>query len=144
MDAREKIAALIRDRSIASVLRRRSPDTEEVRALQTMLYELGFENELNWQKYGADGDYGGSTARAVRAFAERNGLPGNGESVTPAIAAKLIERCDMLDDLRHIHNALIQDKVGQLYFRNSPHSTAVAALQTLLNELGFGTELNWA
>jgi len=144
MTARETIAALTQDRRIASVLRRRSTDAEEVRALQTILYELGFEDELNWQKYGADGDYGGSTARAVRAFAERNGLTGNGETVTPEIAVKLIERWDMLDDLRHIRNALIQDKAGQLYFRNSPHATAVAALQTLLNALGFGTELNWA
>ncbi|MEJ2164990.1 MAG: peptidoglycan-binding protein, partial [Desulfobacterales bacterium] len=144
MAARETIAALIQDQSVASVLRRRSPYVEEVRALQTILYELGFGNELNWQKYGADGDYGAGTSRAVKAFADRNGLPGDGQTVTPAIAAKLIDRYDMLDDLRHIQNAVVQDKVEQLYFRGSAHSTAVVALQTLLNELGFGPELNWA
>jgi len=144
MADRETIEELIQNQSVASVLRRRSTYTEEVRALQIILYELGFENELNWQKYGADGDYGGGTSRAVKAFAERNGLSGNGETVTPAIAEKLIERYDLLDDLRHIQNALVQDKAEQLYFRNSPHSTAVAALQTLLNVLGFGAELNWA
>ena len=144
MADRETIEELIQNQSVASVLRRRSTYTEEVLALQTILYELGFENELNWQKYGADGDYGGGTSRAVKAFAERNGLSGNGETVTPAIAEKLIERYDLLDDLRHIQNALVQDKAEQLYFRNSPHSTAVAALQTLLNVLGFGAELNWA
>lgn len=144
MTPRETIEKLIRDQKVASVLRRRSGHTEEVRALQTILYELGFEDELNWQKYGADGDYGGGTAGAVKAFAGRNSLPSDGDTVTLQIAAKLIERYDILDDLRHIHNAQVQDKVEQLYFRGSSHSTAVTALQTLLNELGFGGELNWA
>jgi len=144
MSPRDTIKKLIEDKTVASVLKRGSDDTQAVQALQSLLFELGFEDELNWQKYGADGDYGGGTTRAVRDFAERNGLSGNGETVTPAIAKKVIERCDILDDLRHVHNALVQDKVEQLYFRNSPHSTAVTALQTLLNELGFGEELNWA
>jgi peptidoglycan hydrolase-like protein with peptidoglycan-binding domain len=143
MPSLETIKELVRDQKVASVLRRGSDHREEVRALQTVLYELGFADELNWQKYGADGDYGGGTTRAVEAFARRNGLSGDGRTITPAIAAKLIDRYDILDDLRHIYNAVVQDKVEQLYFRRSPHSTAVAALQTLLNELGFGAELNW-
>ena len=112
--------------------------------MQSLLFKLGFGDELNWQKYGADGDYRGGTTRAVRAFAERNGLSGNGEIVTPAIAEELIKRYDLLDDLRHINDAAVQDKTELLYFRNSPHSAAVTALQTLLNALGFGEELNWA
>jgi peptidoglycan hydrolase-like protein with peptidoglycan-binding domain len=139
----ETIKELVRDQKVASVLRRGSDHREAIRALQTVLYELGFADELNWQKYGADGDYGGGTTRAVKAFAERNGLSGDGETITPAMADKLMDRYDILDDLRHIYNAVTQDKVEQLYFRRSPHNTAVAALQTLLNELGFGAELNW-
>jgi peptidoglycan hydrolase-like protein with peptidoglycan-binding domain len=144
MSHRETILNLIKDNTVSATLRRRSGSRDEIRALQSILYDLGFEDELNWQKYGADGDYGGGTTRAVKAFAERNGLPGDGGTLTPAIAAKLIGRYDILDDLRHIHNAVAQGKVEQLYFRGSPHSTAVVALQTLLNELGFGEELNWA
>lgn len=143
MTPRETIKELVRDKKAASVLRRGSSRREAVRALQTVLYELGFADELNWRKYGADGDYGGGTTRAVKAFAERNGLSGDGEMITAAIAEKLIDRFDLLDDLRHIYNAVVQHKVEQLYFRRSPHNTAVAALQTLLNELGFGAELNW-
>jgi len=143
MAARETIEELLRQQKVASVLKRRSGDTEKVRALQNMLHELGFDGELNWQKYGADGDYGGGTTRAVKAFAERNGLPGNGETVTPAIAEALIKRYNLLDDLRHINDAAVQNKTELLYFRNSPHSAAVTALQTLLNALGFGEELNW-
>lgn len=143
MSHRETIQELIDSRTVESVLRRRSPTKQAIQALQTVLYELGFEDELNWQRYGADGDYGGGTTRAVRAFAERNGLPGDGETLTQPIAEKLIARHDILDDLRHLNNAVVQDKVEQLYYWRSPHSTAVTALQTLLNELGFGAELNW-
>jgi peptidoglycan hydrolase-like protein with peptidoglycan-binding domain len=141
---RETIIKLIRDKTVASTLKRRSRNKDAVRALQTILYELGFANELNWQKYGADGDYGGSTSRAVREFVQRNNQRGDGETVTPAIARKLIARYDILDDLRHLYNAAEEGNVEQLYYRGSPHSTAVVALQTLLDELGFGTELNWA
>jgi len=143
MADRETIQQLIEAQTVESSLKRRSGSREAVRALQTTLCELGFEDELNWQQYGADGDYGGSTTKAVRAFAERNGLPGDGEKVTQAIAEKLIARYDILDDLRHLKNAVEENKVEQLFYRNSPHTTAVAALQTVLNDLGFGEELNW-
>jgi len=56
---------LIKDGTVRSHLKRRSGNKDAVGALQTILYELGFGNELNWQKYGADGDYGGGTTRAV-------------------------------------------------------------------------------
>ena len=95
MPPHETIKKLIREQKTASVLRRRSGHIEAIRALQAILYELGFGNELNWQKYGADGDYGGGTSRAVREFAQRNNQRGDGETVTPAIARKLIARYDI-------------------------------------------------
>jgi peptidoglycan hydrolase-like protein with peptidoglycan-binding domain len=140
----DTIKKLISDKTVASVLKRRSRHTDAVRALQSLLFELGFGHELNWQKYGADGDYGGSTRRAVREFARRNNHRGDGETVTAAIAKKIVARHDILDDLRHIHNAAAEGSTDRFYYRGSPHATAVVAMQTLLNELGFGAELNWA
>ncbi len=140
---RETIKQLIREKKVGNALRRRSSNRDAVRALQTVLYELGFGEALNWHKYGADGDYGSSTSWAVREFAQRNNQRGTGETVTPAIAKRLVDRHDILDDLRHLHNAAEEGNVEQWYYRGSPHSTAVVVLQTLLNELGFGTEMNW-
>lgn len=117
---------------------------EKVKALQDLLHDLGFGRELNWETYGADGDYGGSTTQAVKAFATQNGLVSDGEAVTEDIANKLLERYDILDDLRHVHDAVQRHKVEEFYFRGSPHQVAVVALQTLLNDLGFGEELKWA
>ena len=140
---RQTIQKLISRHTVQDVLRRKSRFKAEVRALQTMLHELGFDNQLNWQKYGADGDYGTGTARAVRAFAQHNNQRGDGETVSPAIAKKLIARFDILDDLRHLNNAIEEATVEQFYYRRSPHTAAVVILQTLLNQLGYGEELNW-
>ena len=137
------IQKLIDNKIVESVLRRKTTNKDAVRALQNILHELGFNEELNWKKYGADGDYGSGTTKAVKAFAEKNQLPGNGETVTMAIAKKLLARFEILDELQHLHNAVKENKIEKLYYRNSPHSVAVSALQTLLNEIGFGNELNW-
>ncbi|TAE52448.1 MAG: hypothetical protein EAZ89_08440, partial [Bacteroidetes bacterium] len=63
-----------------------------IRALQILLYSLGYGTELNWDKYRADGDYGGSTTAAVLAFLKKNGLPGDGTTVSPALMAKMKEQ----------------------------------------------------
>ncbi len=69
--------------TVESVLKRGSSAKDAVRALQNMLHEFGFDAELNWEKYGADGDCGGGTTKGVKTFAERNGLSSDGETVTP-------------------------------------------------------------
>ena len=143
MSYQSTIEKLIKDKIVGSVLKRKSKVKNAVRALQNILHELGFDEELKWKKYGADGDYGGDTTKAVKAFAERNKLPGNGENVTLAIAKKLLARYEILDDLQHLYNGVKENKIEKLFYRNSPHSVAVSALQSLLNELGFGKELNW-
>jgi len=141
---RNVIQDLLEEKTVASVLRRRSHSTEEIKALQNLLLDLGFGRELNWETFGADGEYGGSTTQAVKSFATQNGLTGDGEVVTEDIAKTLRDRYDILDDLRHLYDAVQRHKVEELYVRGSSHHVAVVALQTLLNELGFGELLKWA
>jgi len=140
---RKTIQELIDSREIESVLRRGSRDKNAVRALQNVLHELGFDLELEWEKYGADGIYGGGTTKAVRAFAGKNGIDGDGERITPEIAAGLIGLYDLLDELQLVRSSIEAGRIEELFYRNSPHSAAIVALQTLLNELGFGRELKW-
>jgi len=144
MKSRNIIERLVTQESISSVLKRNSTDKESVKALQFLLHDLGFGRELNWERYGADGDYGGGTTQAVKAFSSKNDLDGNGEVITPDIAKKLLDRYDILDDLRHVYDAVQRHKVEEFYFRGSSHQIAVVVLQTLLNELGFGEQLKWA
>lgn len=144
MQSHQVIQDLIKKQVISSVLKRRSTSTEEIKALQNVLHDLGFGRELNWGKYGADGDYGGGTTQAVKAFAAKNDLGGDGEVITIDIAKKLLGRHAILDDLRHVYDAVQRHKVEDFYVRGSSHRVAVVALQTLLNELGFGEQLRWA
>ena len=62
-----------------------------IAVLQEILHELGYDEELNWAKYGADGDYGGSTRAAVKAFGDANGIATDGTSVTLEMAKKSLD-----------------------------------------------------
>jgi len=124
-------------------LKQGSSDVSAIKESQTLLHELGFDDELNWKTYGADGDYGKSTAAAVKAFAEKNGIETDGRRMSPEIANALLARFDILDEMRHLKNGIKNKKLGDFYRRGSSSATAVAAIQTLLNELGFSEALNW-
>lgn len=143
MSHREIIGKLIRDHTVEKVLTRGSRDGEDIRALQSILYELGFDSELNWNKYGADGDYGGSTTAAVAAFAAKNALAGDGRTVTAEMAETLLARYDILDELRCLNNIIGRSEVEKRIYFGSRDRVAVGSVQTLLNELGFAEQLNW-
>ena len=114
-----------------------------IQELQSTLYALGFGQDLQWKKYGADGDYGPATATAVRHFCERNGLKSTGRAVTPSIARKLVQRYNALDELQQLDADCKARRIETTYYQGSVDTVAVCALQTLLNELGLGEELQW-
>jgi hypothetical protein len=74
------------------ILKRKSREKEAVKALQHSLYKLGYGKELNWERFGADGDYGMSTAAAVRAFADKEGIQTDGDSIPPALLQRILEK----------------------------------------------------
>jgi hypothetical protein len=63
-----------------------------VAALQTLLNEMGFGAELNWPKYGADGNYGGGTTKALKAFARQEAIRSDGRTLTTELARRIIDR----------------------------------------------------
>ena len=144
MTPQETLKQLIDEQAVEHTLKRSSSARDAIQALQTLLHQLGFAAELKWSQYGADGDYGSGTAAAVQAFATRNGLPSDGERVSPTLAAQLLTRYNSLDEMRQLYSDVQENRVEQSYYRNSSQTIAVVTLQTLLHELGFDTELNWA
>jgi peptidoglycan hydrolase-like protein with peptidoglycan-binding domain len=86
------------DLDIETVLRRGSKAKSDIKTLQKILYRLGFGRELNWDRFGADGGYGGSTVNAVKAFAQKCSINSNGEVVTIEIANALIQLYNNLDE----------------------------------------------
>lgn len=75
----------------------------DVRALQCMLHNMQYDDEMDWARYGDDGLFGPRTRAALQAFAQEvnftekgalaEPLPESGEFVTSAVAEQLKARC---------------------------------------------------
>ena len=137
------LKTLIKQNKVETVLKKKSTDKQSVKALQQSLYELGYGKEIKWERYGADGDYGGATTAAVKAFAEKNGVSSNGEAMTTELAKTMVQQSEMVQGLRELKTAHDNDTVERVMARGSSDKNAIKALQHLLNALGFGTELKW-
>jgi len=137
------LKSFIDQKNVASVLRKKSAEKEAVVELQKSLNELGFGDELKWDQFGADGDYGGSTATAIKAFAEKNGLSSDGESVSHELAETLVKRLEVVGPLRILFLLSKDNKVDSTLYKGSSASSEIQALQHMLNHLGFGPQLNW-
>lgn len=90
------LTSLIEQKQVADVLKRKSANKAVIRILQKCLNDLGFGRELNWARFGADGDYGDSTAAAVRAFAAREGIETDGQSVSEELLKRIIEKASQI------------------------------------------------
>ena len=143
MKERDTLKKLIDDGAVATTLYKDSSAGYAIAALQTLLHWLGFDSELKWKKYGADGDYGKATAAAVAGFARRNGSTANGARVSGALAEKILARYDTLEELKQLAEDVEKNKIERHYRKAGADRVRIATLQTLLNELGFDNELNW-
>ncbi len=143
MTERDTLEKLIDDGTIATRLRKRSSSNHAITALQTLLHWLGFDRLLNWEKFGADGDFGNSTAAAVAEFAKRNGSTATGAQVTNTLAKKILARYDSLEELKQLAEDVEKNRIEKNYRRGGGDQVRIATLQALLHDLGFGRELNW-
>ncbi|MCB0563773.1 MAG: peptidoglycan-binding protein [Phaeodactylibacter sp.] len=137
------LKALIEQNRVADVLKKKSSNKQAVKALQQSLFELGFGKELRWRDFGADGDYGGATTAAVKAFAEKNGVAANGEVVNTELAEAILHKHEMVEGLRELQAALDKGNLERVMARGSSDKSAITALQQLLHALGFGVQLQW-
>ncbi|WP_153800503.1 peptidoglycan-binding protein [Foetidibacter luteolus] len=62
-----------------------------VTAIQLMLNEKGYGQQLNFAKFGADGDYGKSTRSAVIAYAKDNGIDSDGDLLTRPLMNQILK-----------------------------------------------------
>ena len=108
-----------------------------VKTLQNMLYQMGFGNELKWDKFGADGDYGSATTAAVKAFAAKNGLESDGEAVSSEVGAKILQRFLLLNKMKQLHQAVNDDKLDEAFPLDGKEEHS---LMPLLQALGSNAE----
>ncbi|MDB4285807.1 N-acetylmuramoyl-L-alanine amidase [bacterium] len=136
------ISTLIDQNTVEAVLKKKSPNTESIKALQRSLYELGYAKELNWNEYGADGDFGGGTTAAVKAFALTFGEKISGEVVSADLAIKIVGLQEVAEDLRLLKKAADANQLSILK-QGSTDKAAIRGLQRILHMLGFDEQLNW-
>ena len=66
-----------------------------ITAVQELLHELGYDRELNFEKYGADGLYGNSTRKAVIKFAKDHGIESDGDLLTRPLINLMIKKINL-------------------------------------------------
>ncbi|TMU57466.1 peptidoglycan-binding domain-containing protein [Flagellimonas algicola] len=142
MECSNIIEAELNKGDISQSLFKGSPSKNSITDLQLVLFELGFRTELKWDNYQADGDYGNATVNAVAAFAKKNKYQSDGLSVSNKLAELLLQRHDFLPDMYILWSIYKSDLRTRKYIsKGTPMS--ITAIQVLLNELGYGKELNF-
>ncbi|MEZ4771602.1 MAG: peptidoglycan-binding domain-containing protein [Bacteroidia bacterium] len=136
MQFSQTLSQLINDAQDSSLLKRKSPAKPYIRSLQMLLYSLGFGAELSWDKYRADGDYGGGTTTAILAFLKKNGLSGDGETASPELVKLMLDRYTLLSALRLLKQAVDQGTIATTYNRVSASAETMAGLDRLFNVAG--------
>ncbi len=76
----------------AEIYLRAGQMNQYVTALQQLLHELGYDRELMWSVYGADGYYGQTLVNAVGKFGAQNGIPTGGMSVSASLLSKMLNK----------------------------------------------------
>ncbi len=119
-----------------------SANKELIIELQRILFELGFKNELHFDNYEADGNYGAATVSAVAAFSVKNNNKSDGTSVSNALAKLVLQRHDFLPAMYILWSIGASDLRTKKYISKGTR-ISVTAVQTLLNEKGYGQQLNF-
>ena len=65
-----------------------------VTAIQLMLFEWGYAEQLNFKKFGADGSYGQGTRKAMMAYARDNGIESDGDLLTRPLMDLMLKDID--------------------------------------------------
>ncbi|MDX2245856.1 MAG: hypothetical protein SF052_03710 [Bacteroidia bacterium] len=132
----QTLSQLVSQEQDFEVLQKKSPAKPYIRSLQMLLYSLGFGTELNWEKYRADGDYGGGTTTAMLAFLTRNKLPGNGETADSELLTLMLERYKLLPALRMLKTAVDKGNVATTYDSTQLSPEAIKGLKALFQLAG--------
>jgi peptidoglycan hydrolase-like protein with peptidoglycan-binding domain len=142
MEEATHLEAALGKGDISKALFAGSANKDLITDLQRVLFELGFKNELKFDNYQADGNYNTATINAVAAFAAKNKNQSDGTSVSNPLAKLILQRHDFLPEmylLWEISNSDLRTKK----FISRGTRMSITAVQTLLNERGYGDLLNF-
>jgi peptidoglycan hydrolase-like protein with peptidoglycan-binding domain len=137
MNYQNSLSMLLEAGEAAAALRKGSDYGFAVRALQVMLYKMGFGETMGWDKYRADGDYGGGSTRAVKAFCEANNIDSDGTQVNEDTLNLMLGRSRLLPAMSGLQQALDNNALQPLLDSEAGKDH----LSRLLTALGYRGEL---
>ena len=117
---------------------------DDIKEFQTMLNEMGFGEQLHWDENSPSGYYDEALIQAVVEFCNRNDIESDGTEITEEIGDRLIELYESLDEMQDLHEAWQEDKNEIELKVGSKSRGLISSLQTLLNDMGYGKQLNWS
>lgn len=132
----------LKDGDVSKTLFQGSANKDLVTELQKVLFELGFKSELQFDNYEADGNYGQATINAISAFATKSKFKSDGTSVSNGLAKLILQRHDFLPSMYVLWSIHSSDLRTKKYISKGTRAS-VTAVQTLLNEKGYGSQLNF-
>ncbi len=137
------LEAALKAGDISKSLFQGSANKDLVTELQRVFFELGFKSELQFDNYQADGNYSPATVSAVSAFATKNKFKSDGTSVSNELAKLILQRHDFLPSMYILWSISASDLRTKKYISKGTRMS-VTAVQILLNEKGYGTQLNFS
>ncbi|MCB9293631.1 MAG: peptidoglycan-binding protein [Lewinellaceae bacterium] len=136
MELHQAFSQLLEAADTASTLKKGARGAH-IATLQHMLYQMGFGAELRWQDFGADGDYGGATTAAVQAFAARNGLEADGQSVSGEVGPLILQRFLLLSPMKRLHKAIREGNLAEAFPLDGREENS---LEPMLEALGVAAD----
>ena len=131
----EPLYNLLRTNSVNAYLVRRSRN-EFVGYLRALLHAIGYGRDLQWDRLAADHYYGEETVIAVRNFARRNGINGDGVSVSPQMLIRIIQRHDTIEGMELMRKGLQKGSLDQVFRPLDPLNYGSTQLKMMLQSLG--------
>lgn len=128
--------------NVSQSLYKNSPEKAIITELQKILFELGFKSELNFDNYEASGVYDSSVVNAVHSFATKNKFNSDGSIVSTQLAQLMLQRHDFLPSMYILWTIYNSDLRTKKYISRGTRMS-VTAIQTLLNEKGYGAQLDF-
>lgn len=143
MECSNLLEAALKKGDISQSLFQGSTQKALIVDLQRTLFELGFQKELKLSNYETDGNYSAATVKALAAFAKKNGYASDGTSVSNELCKLILQRHNFLPEMYVLWEIHTSDLRTKKYISKGTR-TSISAIQTFLNTIGYGTQLNFA
>lgn len=134
MDTDAQLLNLLQTNTVHRFLFRRARNAY-VSSLRKLLHDLGFGQDLNWDRLGDNPFYGEETVIAVRHFGRRNDEATDGATVSPALVWQMLQLKEARSGLQLIRRAIDRNQMEAAFVPTDPNNFGTQQLVPVLRAL---------